>query len=81
MNFLITALAVFGLSSLLTSYDGAWGVFRKLRDKFPDSFLHCTVCTAVWLSIPIILLGAFVGVWSIAPIAIVGVVIIIERLT
>jgi len=79
MNFIITALAVYGLAALVSSYDGAWSVFARLRNKFPNSALHCTVCLSVWLSIPIILLGTYIGLWFIAPLAIVGVVIFLEK--
>ncbi len=80
MSFIITALAVYGLAALVSSYDGLYGVFARLRNKYPNSPLHCTVCLSCWLVVPIILLGAFVGIWAIAPLAVIGVVILFERL-
>lgn len=80
MNFLITALAVYGLSALICEYDGLFNVFKRLRGRFPGSFLTCVVCTAVWLSVPVILLGVYGGIAYITPLAIVGVVIVLERL-
>lgn len=81
MNFIITALAVYGLAALVVNYDGAWSIFARLRNRFPNSALHCTVCLSVWISVPIILLGTFVGSWVIAPLAIVAVVILLEKLS
>ena len=80
MNFLITALALYGLSALISQYDGPWSVFARLRNKYPNSPLTCTVCLSVWLAIPIILLAVFVGTWSIVMFALVGIVIILENL-
>ena len=80
MIFLITALAVYGLSSLLTSYDGLWGMFKTLRDKYPNSALQCTVCTSVWVTVPMMLLAYFC-LPLVVPFAIVGVVIVLERVS
>ena len=80
MIFLITALAVYGLSSLLTSYDGLWGMFKTLRDKYPNSALQCTVCTSVWVAVPTMLLAYFC-LPVVLPFAIVGVVIVLERVS
>jgi len=81
MNFLITALAVFGLAALITSYDGPGSIFARLRNKYPNSPFHCTLCTATWLIIPIMLLAFFAGMVFVVPFAILGTIIIIERLT
>jgi len=80
MNFLITALAVYGLSSLLTSYDGPRSVFDRLRRKFPSSALQCLICTSVWVSVPMMALAYFAGIVFVVPFAIIGVVLLLERL-
>lgn len=80
MNFLITALAVYGISSLITQYDGPFNGFCRLRDRFPSSALHCVVCVSVWLTVPIVLAGVYAGVAFIAPLAIVGFIILLENL-
>lgn len=80
MNFLITALAVYGLAALVSTYDGPGNIFVRFRNKYPNSPLHCTVCLSCWLVTPIILLGVFVGLWSIALFAIIGVVILLDNI-
>jgi len=80
MVFLITALSVYGLASLITGYDGPKGMFLKLRNKYPYSAINCTVCLSCWIALPMILTGAYLGLAFLAPFAIVGVVILLERL-
>lgn len=80
-DIIITIFAVYGISVLLTASDGPWGIFIRLRNKFPNSPLQCLKCTATWVSFwlfVVMLLG-----WSfwLIPFAIVGVVITIEDLT
>ena len=80
MNFIITALAVYGLAALISSYDGAWSIFARLRNKYPNSPLQCAVCTSVWLVLPIMALSYFGGVIFVVPFAIIGVVILLEKI-
>lgn len=80
MNFLVLALAVYGISALMSEYDGPKGMFKTLRDEYPESPLTCAVCLSVWLSIPILIIGTQLGMIFITPFAIVGVVILLEKL-
>lgn len=75
IELVIGVFATYGISKLITSYDGLWGVFLRLRDKFTTPF-NCTVCTAVWVAVPIAL---FAGVGILGYLAIIGAVILIER--
>lgn len=76
----IVTLATFGLSSLIADRDGPAGIFLRLRKRYPNSPFHCTVCTATWVAIIffIVLLTGF-G-YCLTPLAIVGVVILLERI-
>lgn len=80
MNFLITALAVYGLSELLTTYDGAFSVLKRLRDKYPESALSCLICVSCWIVVPMMLLAIYGGIIFITPFAIIGVIMIVDRL-
>lgn len=80
MNFLITALAVYGLSALISEYEGPFEAFKRLRGKYPNSALTCVVCTSVWLAVPISLISIYFGVEWLIPSAIVGAVIVGERI-
>ena len=79
-ELIITTLATYGLSSLLTSYDGPFDVFLKLRELFPRSPLECTVCTSVWVSIAFFLVLLLGLGYYLLPLAIVWLVILLERL-
>lgn len=75
-NFVITLLAVFGISALIANYGGPYDVFDRLKSEF--KLMRCTVCLSVWVGIPIALLtdAGFASY-----LASVGGVILIERLT
>lgn len=76
IELLIATLATFGLSALISNYDGPYDVFNKLKSKY--SVFRCTVCLSVWVAIPISIL-MYLGIVEYT--AIIGAVIIIERLT
>lgn len=78
MNLLIAALATFGLAALISQYDGPDKMFARLRKRDKSKLTHCPVCLSVWLAIPISILA---GIGLVEYIAIIGIVIIIERLT
>lgn len=79
LEFIITALAVYGISALVSQYDGYKDSFIKLREKYPRSAFICAVCLSVWLVIPLYLV-ALLNVWMVAPLAIIGVVILLEKI-
>lgn len=81
-GLIVYILAVYGVSSLLTSYDGLYGVFLRLRNKYPNSALKCLVCTSVYVSVALfipIILG--VGYIVLTPLAAIGAIILIKELT
>lgn len=80
-GLIVYILAVYGVSSLLTSYDGLYAVFLRLRNKYPNSALKCMVCTSVWASLVLfipILLG--IGFIILTPLAAIGAIILIKEL-
>ena len=77
--FLITALATFGSASLVTNYDGPFEVFLKLRSRF--KLFRCTVCLSCWLAFPMLYLTAIGALSVVLSFAIIGLIIITERLT
>lgn len=79
-EIVIAALATYGLSSLVAYQDGLYGIFLKLRNRYPNSAFVCPVCFSLWLAIPFTLLVYLGFVWLLVPLAIVAVVIILEKL-
>jgi len=77
LNFLISSLAVWRISSLLVREDGPWDVFAKLRNisgvKYNEysvsygtnlisSILSCVWCTSVWVGFFVALLDKPVNI-------------------
>lgn len=80
IELIIYALAVFGVSILLTTYAGPWGFLGKLRKRFPNSPLECPTCTSLWIGLilfPVLILGFG---YYLSFLAVVGVVILLERI-
>lgn len=49
----ISALCIYGVSSLVVNYDGAFGIFERLRRvKAMRSVTSCQVCTAFYVTLP-----------------------------
>lgn len=78
IELIIASLATFGLATLIADYDGPAGILLKLRKADKTKLTHCNICLGVWLAIPISLLA---GIGLVEYIAIIGIEIIIERLT
>lgn len=80
ISLIIAALSTYGLSSLIVYKDGPFDVFLKLRNKYQTSAIHCVTCLSVWVSVPFVIL-IFLGLtWLLVPLAIVGIVILLEKL-
>jgi len=78
LSVLFTALATFGIATLISQYDGVADVFLRLRSIEPlHNFLSCTVCLSLWISIPFSVAN---GIGVIGYFATVGIVILLERL-
>ena len=67
---------IYGLSSLLTRYEGPFGVFERLRHVKPlENVLRCSVCTSVWVAFP------FIVLWPLEALAGLGFAILLLELT
>ena len=77
IEIIISSLATYGISKLVSSYDGLYGVFVRLRTKYPSSPLNCVPCLSVFLAIPIAYISeiGFMGY-----LATLGTIIMIDRL-
>lgn len=52
-NFLLAMFAMIGLAQLITKEAGAFGMFERLRARFPlGGLLDCPYCLMVWLAVP-----------------------------
>ena len=77
-NLLLLSLATYGVSKLITDYDGAFDIFYKLRGKYKA--LTCTVCVSFWVA-AIFCIVYYLGLTLLLlPLAIVGIVILLEKL-
>lgn len=55
MEFLISTLAVFYLTFVLTTLDGPFDILenlRKLTDEYRGVNLDCFYCTVAWVALP-----------------------------
>lgn len=54
MEFIILALAVYGISAIVSDYDGPGAVFYKLRRAADDTpwekLLNCPVCISFYIA-------------------------------
>lgn len=53
-SVLILGLATYGISTLLSDYDGPLGIFNELRANF--SVFRCGVCLSVWVGLVLAIL-------------------------
>lgn len=79
VSLIIIGLSVYGLASLVTSYDGVKDIFLTLRNKYPRSALICTVCLSVWLVLPIYLAVLSGLQLYLIPLAVIGLIIFLEK--
>lgn len=80
IELIITALAVYGTSKLLVEYDGYMNVFYKLRQSERLTMLHCVVCTACYIAVAFAVVFWLGWAMWLLPLAILGVIILIEDL-
>lgn len=78
IELIITALAVYGTSKLLVEYDGYRDVFYKLRLSERLTMLHCVICTACYVSLAFSVIFWIGWAMWLLPLAISGVIILIE---
>ena len=81
IELIILALATYGVSKLISEYDGFGDVLYKLRSKSWIKALTCVVCTSVWVGLFFSIMYWLGFLWLLLPLALVGVVILIEEVT
>ena len=81
IELLILALATYGTAKLIAEYDGPFDMLYSMRNKRWLGMLTCTVCTSVWVGLFFSIMYWLGFVWLLLPLALVGVVILIEELT
>lgn len=78
IDIVLPALAAFGISALISQYDGLSGVLQRVRLNRLRRLASCTVCLSVWVAIPISIVA---NLSVIEYFATLGFVILLERLT
>lgn len=86
---IITSLAVYRLSRMLTDEEGPWSVFTRLRGlAAPDTWLgrglECVMCVSVWVALPVTVLIVLLGytdvrLWPLTWLALSSVTVIIRK--
>ena len=76
-KLLLLSLATYGVSKLITDYDGAFDIFYKLRGKYKA--LTCTVCVSVWVATILSIVLFLGGFWLLTVLAVIGAVIFVEQ--
>ena len=81
IELLILALATYGTAKLVAEYDGFGNILYKIRNKSYLKALTCSVCASVWFGVLFSIIFWLGGVWLLLPLALAGVVILIEEVT
>ena len=81
IELLILALATYGTAKLIAEYDGFGDIFYKIRNKSYLKALTCPVCASVWFGVLFSIIFWLGGAWLLIPLALAGVVILIEEVT
>lgn len=77
-EIIIATVATFGVAGLIAEYDGPADVLLKLREKV--TLTRCIVCMSVWIAPVMLALLAYDQYWIVYSAAVVGVIILIERM-
>jgi hypothetical protein len=76
----ISILATYALTLILTSAEGPFGTFSRLRNHLTG--LNCFICTSVWVGAVIAIpLSHDATYWFIASFGLVGGAVLLDRLT
>jgi len=86
LQCLLSALAIWRLTHLLSLEEGPWSVFLRIRQGVGHGFwgqlVNCFYCLSVWVAAPFAYLlpvtwaGRFIAWWALS-----GAAILLERLT
>ena len=62
-EFLVSALAVYGLSYAMTTLEGPFSIFARIRGKtamqrnWIERGLHCVICVSCWVGLAMAILA------------------------
>lgn len=51
ISIFLIAFGTFGITLLITSYDGPFGILYKLRERTNSDLFTCPICCGFWVSI------------------------------
>ena len=78
IELLILALATYGTSKLVAEYDGPFDILYKIRHVKYLKALLCVVCTSLYVAVVLSIVWALGHAMWLTPLALVGVVIMLE---
>lgn len=68
VSVIVYGVATYGIATVITDYDGPFGVFDSLRQKF--ALFRCSVCLSTWLIVVFWLVGGLAIIESLAALGI-----------
>lgn len=81
MEFIVLAFATYGLASAITTTDGPFSVFYKLRHMKYSKMFECFPCCAVWVGLLLALIAApDIGTWFMFGIGAAGASMFLDEL-
>lgn len=75
INTFYAALAAYGVSTLVSDYDGPFKLFFKLRSNTSRSLFECTVCLLPYTALIVMICP----LWALQYLAVIGIGIILSR--
>lgn len=79
IELIILALATYGVSKLISDYDGPFDILYKIRHVKYLKALLCVVCTSLYVAVVFSIVWALGHALWLTPLALVGFVVILEE--
>ena len=79
IELIILALATYGVSKLISDYDGPFDILYRLRNIKVLKALLCVVCTSIYVGVALSIVWALGHALWLTPLALVGIVVILEE--
>lgn len=77
MELILAILSTYGISTLISEYDGPFNLFVKLRNMDVSKVTSCSVCLSVWIAIPV---SIIIGLTLVYYLSVIGAVILLNRI-
>lgn len=74
-EIIISTVALYGISTLISDYPGPFSILSKIKSKL--SVARCNICLSVWFGVPI---AYYTEIGTIGYLAIIGGVIALDRI-